>query len=350
MLQPLYGLELTFLPRKHWPRWPEFRRKREAQAAAAALNQEMAKDVRIRSLASDIEHPVRGLFKARADTFRATWLGQPHASWCIEMGNVPLPAHHIYNDAFEGIYESAAALDLVPHVERDRRGVIQDYPTGGGHIHVGTDFWHEGSHYLVYLYLLERALTISYANNPWMRWLYAQWSDNRNSRVAIDPSSLRAMDELRRKRRFTARNASDVAHSAALSSDNSAIRQRIARSHGGKSSLSTYELRWFDMPRTAGELRLQVSFVDRWFRHYGEQLDAIAALKGKERDEAMTAWYRNERFTLTTYQYRRLTTDLTYARETAAAYLTEIGMDPEPTLDTFWERNYVRRMRHGTFA
>jgi hypothetical protein len=335
------GLELTFLPNCRGP-LKEFLRRRDAVKAAAELSRRLHRDERVKTFASHIGLP-RGkrVFNPRADVFRLD------TAWCIEVGNVPFEAGALVDypvgptaSALQAVYDHAAALRLHPHIERRQRdGTILDWPTGGGHIHVGIQLWQGGDTFLLQLHALEQAMCIAYANHPWIRWLFAQWSDDYNSSIAVPRQSIDAIHTLKPEAMRS------KVHDKALWS--SSIYQRFAG--GSKARYPTYEFRFIDMPRNVNELRLQVQFIACWMGYYKRKVDELFA--AVDLTAALPQWYKDyATFTLTAERFDRLTTDLAYAKAEAHAYLTLIGVDADAVLAAFWERGYVRRHAAGNWA
>lgn len=361
MIQGLQlGFELTFIPNKRG-KWKEYRDEQQAIDVASGLTKLLAVDQSVKVLASFLKlPPSTPIFTAKADLFRAMWdtdANQPHAAWCIEVNNTPVTASAIevssprYLNAFQAVYDRAKQWDLHPHIERRSHGALLDYPTGGGHIHFSIGgLWHGGYSYLDQLRLLEFALCLDYANNPWMRWLFAQWSDNINSNVAITDKVIRQVACKMRHKRFTRSQMARWAYGEAL--ECAAIKQRFA--YTGKSVYPTYELRFFDMPRNVAELKLQASFVHNWVETRVRQIDEISiggddGSTRKGRKQAAALLKKVLSYRLDGRQWRKLTTDRKYARGCAASFMDSIGVTAGPVLDAFWERNYVRRARWGKF-
>lgn len=359
MLPIQCGLELTFQPNRRGKYGKEFRCKQEAEEVAAALNARLSEHEWVKDLAHRLGIQPEALFKAKADSFRVKWCvdtKQPHDSWCVEVGTHPLNVWSIMNgsptwiEALQAVYSRAESLGLYPHVEQvARNGTVKDWPTGGGHIHVSTKLWEQGDRALLNLYLLEKMLCLSFVNRPFLRHLFAQWSDNINSRTAVPLDIANVIARERRHKAYGRSQLADWAHNEALQCQS--IVQRFSDNHSGKPQYATWELRWFDMPRTVNELRLQVGFVDAWLRHYGMQIDQLRQAKGAEHDRLARKWSKEcVTYTLTPAYIRKLQRDLSFARAEVEGFMRTIWVDPEPLLNAFWERSYVRRARHGKWA
>lgn len=364
------GLELTFCPRRPGSLWQEYRSEAEAIKVAKAFNARLAKDKRIREMADDEEISPRALFVAKADTFRAMWVdgNQPHNAWCIEVNSPgPLDPENVVSygsgwvteeamltqRAIQAIYDVAAALDLHPFISvRNRKtGITREWPTGGGHLHLSTDLWSETSDYHLRMWHLERGLCLDYTNYPFIRWLWAQWFDDINSQLPLNEERTIQMEQAIGDSQRRRDRAADVAHEAALKAH--AIKQRTA--YTGKPTLGTYEYRFFDMPRTPGELSLQVRFLMRWYAFWGAMTDAV--LNGedpKERAKAEETFAEVSRYRLTPDYMRRLREDLPFARTEVERWFKErLSLDYNASYggisygDITWERAYLPRAQHG---
>ncbi len=114
------------------------------------------------------------------------------------------------------------------------------------------------------------------------------------------------------------------------------IKQRMA--YTGKHTLPTYEFRFFDMPRSVGELNLQVTFVRRWIAYW------VNKIKIKSESKDLSASLGNA-YTLTPSYYKALTKDLSFARYEIERWFRNIGLDFGLYEDLCWNRAYVQRMK-----
>lgn len=376
------GLELTFIPNKK-SKWKEYRSKTEARVAAAQFNSLIGSVFKSSSSDGTVTSPP---FHAKADPFRVKYSidpPQPHNSWCIEIGSQPLELDDWVSGktatsssasspselsssrranraprkplsvgmSIQAIYFIAQSLNLYPHIEVvDRKtGKVTDYPTGGGHIHTNiSGFFPYGENFLKKMAILEEMLCLDYANNPWIRWLFSQWSDNSNSQIALRRSDL--VDMVRKKNRAITREQwNGATHSLALSCH--AIRARFAAT--GKPVYPTYEWRFFDMPRNAEELRLQLAFLFAWLKKRIRQVEALFT----SRTDAVTfdkIWqFYNQtilRVSIDAAQFDGLAKDTNFARAVIRGTMLDFGMSPsdmDGIFDAFWDRNYLRRMKYG---
>lgn len=349
------GLELTFLPRQRGL-WQEYRDEDEAQRAATKLNEALEADQAIQQAHSAERADERlPLFTAKADPFRV--MGQPHRAWCIEIHNQPLRAVSILREsspvslALEAVYRHCRRLGLHPHIERrQKRGPVLDYPTGGGHIHVGlTGFWNSGTLYLSHLRLLEMSLCLDLVNLPLIRWLFSQWSDDHNSTTDVDRSICAEAEASRRRKRLNRTTMIDWAVAEVLAG--SSFKQRFTSGYK-ETQMFTWECRFFDMPRTVAELRLQVGFVNAWFCKRVEQIDSISGERDeRKRRKLAAAWIREVMsYRLTVRYWDRVTRNEAFAKAEMVAFLSRLGLDAQPYMEAFWARGYGRRRQFGAFA
>lgn len=352
------GFELTFLPRKRG-QWQEYRDEDEAKRAAETLNAAFAKDTLIlQAHSAECADERLPLFTAKADPFRVLWSpGQPHRAWCIEIHNQPIRADAILRErsavslALEAVYKHCRRLGLHPHIERrERDGTVLDFPTGGGHIHAGlTGFWKSGPLYLAHLRLLETSLCLDLANTPLIRWMFSQWSDDSNSTTDINRAICAEAEVSRRRKRLSRLTMVDWVHDTVLGG--SSFKQRFTAGYK-MATMFTWELRFFDMPRTVAELRLQVGFVNAWFGKRVQQIDAISKERvSTKRCKLAATWVKEVMsYRLTVRYWDKVVRNEGFAKEEMAAFLRRLDLDPQPYMDTFWARSYGRRRQSGTFA
>jgi len=312
------GLELTFVP-KCAGKWQEFLSLEDAEFHAALL---------IKALGRTFKH-AKAFLRVKADPFRVVGMNQPHNAWCIEVNTKPFGStSFITSDALSNtrcslsvLFYCAAKLNLHPFISKKQRdGTIKEWPTGGGHIHVGLDFLAAQSVSTLALYHIERRMCLDYANYPFIRWLFAQWFDDTNSAL---PYTLCEISRLASKP--INHNTVSDAHEATLSCHS--IRQRFF--DNGKSVLPTYEFRFFDMPRNVDELKLQVRFLVKWFTYcYDQMADDV-------------------RYSLTPAYFKRLSKDSKFARIECETFFHKIGLDFADYTELCWERAYLPRMLHG---
>lgn len=373
------GLELTFIPDKRG-KWKEYRVKREAEEVAARFNALLECIFTSKSLRQKGRVSTTSPFRAKADVFRSKHSVdpiQPHSSWCIEIASQPLeiddwvssiatetsssgragrasarkPNLSEIDTSIAAVYLAAQALGLYPHIEatNSKTGKTTDYPTGGGHIHTSiAGFFPYGDSFLQKMSILEQMLCLDYANNPWIRWLFAQWSDDSNSQIAIRRSDLVDM-ACKKNRIITPEQWKGAIHSITLSCH--AIRARFAAT--GKPVYPTYEWRFFDMPRNPEELRLQLVFLFAWIKKRIVQVNALfsAATDPKLFDDIYD-FYRSTilRVLIDVSHFDNLVRSPFFARAVARCQMLEFGLKTEEIdaiFAAFWERNYLRRMRFG---
>lgn len=347
----MLGFELTFIPRKPG-KWKEYRTFEEANEVAKAFNAKLQADSDCMNLSVGNTPP----FVAKADAFRAPHVdeAQPHRAYCIEVHNEPIRASYILNGGFatsalQAVYAIANDLHLAPAIEvHHRDGSITDWPTGGGHIHVSQlGLWDSGSSAALCHSILDRTLAIDYTNRPYLRWLFSQWSDNVNSLCALDGHDLKALQKALKRKRLSNAQLQEWAHGHV--EERFAIRNRLMSS--GKPCLPTWELRWFDMPRSVKELQLQVAFVKAWFEDRVKRITkSLVREDGVKPSERTKHWKAFDKevltFRLTPQYWRHLTKDPSFAWAETESFLRELELDPA-LYGWFWERGYLRRFHHG---
>jgi hypothetical protein len=345
-----HGFELTFIPRRRGSRWQEWRDVTEAREKVQFFNMLLWDSEAVKQLAMVEKLPPQQIIWGKTDVFRTQLLdpgAQPHNSWCLEVNNYPMLGSGVSRpSSMEGkvlaaVYDIARGIDLHPHISVTKRdGTIIDYPNGGGHQHVQTDFWEEGSQFLLRMFCLENALCIDFANNPWLRWLFAHWNDNVNSSVAVNLTRLGEMEQgasvldPKANARWEKNGRDNYVHDVALLCHS--IKQRIACT--GKPCRPTYEFRFLDMPRSVEELGVHTRFISSWVGYHVGRADGYLDLEDRPT------------FTLTSAQYQQLVKDAGYAKAQVEAFMGRIGLSGAETqkmIDMFWERGYLRRMKYG---
>lgn len=351
------GLELVFLPRRPRSRWQEWRNKNQAEAACTAFNTALWKHSIVKAYAVIEGAKPQDLFWGKADIFRSVIMSsdlQPHDAWCLEINNAPIPVWRIVKEEspimamLEVIYETAAALDLYPYIEQMKKdGTIIQWPTGGGHLHIGLDFWDEGAQYLPKMYHLEKAICLDFCNYPFIRWLFVQWSDNLNSAIPVDLPTANLVTKQLRSRTINRDSVTEWAHARALLCHS--IKQRMART--GKPQTPTYEFRFFDMPRNVKELVLQTRFLNHWIVYWKNRVDKLREYCGTiEEREARAEWNKDVKYKLTPNYLRQLKRDMPFAQKEIQKFFERIRLDPTPYLHTWFDRSYRTRMASGTAA
>ncbi len=304
------GIELTFVP--DLPGDKEFTSLKAAKKAGRAFLKHLTR------LSNDvILHDIDLLVKT--DPFRRDDDGE-FVSWIIEVTNADKPtwAHQWEDPAFvamiQRVFDEARQLKLYPRIRR--RGV--HHPSGGLHKHVGiADLFSNNEFFLPKLARFEKNLFCDFANRPYIRWLFAEWFDEReNSQVTYNANDLMG------NRTWLKENAYSQGRM------NHAI---VARYSGRlKTAYPTYEFRMFDSVDSAKEIARNVRFLHHWVCSHVNRVN---------RDE------KDVKFTLTLAQFKRLKEE-DFAWETVSTFLRELDLDPADFRKPF-EENYVLRMRHG---
>lgn len=226
----------------------------------------------------------------------------------------PLRLYHFdpnYGE-LDTLYNIADQLDLTARIIKNTKDKKIYYPTGGGHIHIGTDFIRDRGalpeNFLIYLNNWQTNMYTDYANRPYIKWLFAEWFDDLNSQVydyeyikkKADPVMVLTRERLCIRPRF------------------SMIKNLLP--------LPTYEFRFFDAQRTSADVRLDVNFLEKWITY-------IPARKGTIKLKI-------------TQKYFKKLKNLRFAWGEISAFLTEIGLDPKAYRAKF-DENYTLRMKYG---
>lgn len=294
-----FGLELTFLPKKNPLGFDAETRK--SQQILHKFNKYL-------STLSDISNKTF-VFTAHFDM-----LNYPTSA--IEVNGTPIEDFHIdlkiLKKNLEVLFCISKSLNLTGRHSYVKNGTRFEYPTAGGHLHHDINLW-EKSYTPSFLYKLnkfERNLYIDYANRPYIRWLFAQWFDNINSRVTLDQKDLPRYGGFKGDIRAKAYG------------DYAGIRSRFSGFRKG--CLPTFEHRYFDATKNAEETLANLRFLRAWVKNIPE--------------------YRIKS-TLTKKYFRDLK-DSRFAWHEISQFLTNLGLQPD-TYHPNFERNYITRMKFG---
>lgn len=206
---------------------------------------------------------------------------------------------------------------LVPSVIKRRNGREHHLATGGCHVHWDSNLIYSRSlDWYDQMKRFNRNLVIDYANNPWIRWLFAQWFDDRNSEIVLNRNHLRDTD----------REALTVLATTRLTCG---INPRFFST--AKPSHATFELRVFNMVESANELRLYALFVEHWMNWHARN--------------ATSAESKTLAVTLRPHHWRTFR-DPRKAWRRIAKWLDTHDL-PSKDYRLFFERNYLYRLRYG---
>ncbi len=342
------GLELTWLPKK-FKKWPEWLIEEEAKEAAKEFAKILDKDESIINLADNLGIEPATVFIPKSDWLRHPWaarpIPQPHSSWCVEVNNYPMRVTSFpwfpVSDGLVRLYSIANSIGLTPYVEKwsKNKKIKTEYPTGGGHLHVSLDFWDEGASYLINLWYLERAICLDYANYPFIKWLFSQWFDDQNSQLAVPLKLTKEIEETKKNdKTIDHKDIVYVIHDKTLNCHS--IKQRTADT--GKKVYPTWEFRFFDMPRTAKELQLQVKFLEAWLDY---RIKGINELNNEKKTNGLD----QVKYTLNSKYFTKLAKDPSFAECEIFQFFSMIGLSfiKDGFKDAFFDRNYVTRMKFG---
>lgn len=218
-------------------------------------------------------------------------------------------AKKILDELFGGM----AKLGLFPVVSTKHwpSSTIKDWPGGGCHLHIGTSFIHGGPDWYRRMEKFHRNLVVDYANRPYIRWLFKQWFADSGGTALISsevPVAKRTPNQLFVK----------------ACGGQSEIEARFMGT--SKNSYATYELRMFSMVANPEELRSIVRFANTWLWDLRYVNDSL-------------------KITISDSDLHDLK-DLRKAKKTIKNYLDSLGLLWDDYA-TFFERNYVRRVRYG---
>lgn len=279
---------------------------------------------------------------AKLDSFHQCYLpiGTKGKSWCVEI--VPHHSwrnHWFYDSKEKGNEEHGkgwiaeidalfAALrddfDLVPSVSKRRGTTVIDYPTGGCHIQYGADIFDAGINFYKQMERFHRNLYMDLANRPYIRWLFAQWSDEMNHGSIVDRNTLVWMED----RKETQEEIAERVYG--WSFHTSSINPRFMRH--GKQTYGTFEFRAFNAVENGTELAAIVKFLDAWVH----DLRRITIL-------GMTL-----PFTLTVAQWNSWECR-EYSLTACKNLIDMLGLQWQD-YEVFYNRNYLKRLLAKSFA
>jgi hypothetical protein len=106
-----------------------------------------------------------------------------------------------------------------------------------------------------------------------------------------------------------------------------------------KGHYPTWEFRFFDMPRSTVELRLQVAFLAAWVRHHR------TAIRDCYDEQSRILAYCPPITWNADYQ-DRLFRSRQFARAQIGAFWEKLGLNVAD-YESFWTERYVKRMENG---
>lgn len=307
------GLELTFVPDRRGTK--EFPTYKQADRAAAKLGKKLPFPFTTNQADNRLD-PVHQ-FTAKAERFRRSerdvnkWVG-----FIVEVNLTPfdhtLLADQVFIEMLQSVFDEAAKMGLLPRIRR--RSI--HHPTGGSHLLLGlTDLFKDDQHFLPSLVAFERSLLVDSANRPYIRWLFAEWFDNRMNHEVVIPSTDLSVHTW----------STQYVYSYALY--RGFIRRRF--SDDSKTPYSAYEFRMFDATTCAADVKRDVDFLVAWVTHIK---DLVLAEKPVE-------------FNLTIKRYKTWSKPRA-AWEEVSFFLRLLKLDPNNYREPFND-NYLNRIRHG---
>lgn len=303
------GLELTFLPRKRpagLPSGPKI------DALVARFNKALDKRV-------------NGQPYSLCD-FRAKSEGLGLFGRVIEVVHCERHIHHVNIDEpalrnqLDTVFSIARDLDLVARSSFRRQGTLRLRPNGGGHIHTSMDVFPHGADFLPRLTAFQQALFTSYANRPYIRWLFAHPFDDINSSVTYNLAQLKDSG-----RKGVVEQMHECPYVAAEGAPG--ILARFSGSRG--TILPTFEHRYFDATANTKETLANLRFLKAWINSVVGTIDVN----------------RPRRLIITPAYFKRLK-NLSFAWREISIFLHTLDLKPADYRALF-ERNYVTRMEWG---
>lgn len=245
---------------------------------------------------------------AKADCFPGVGNGNPHL---IEV--IPVTHWDEWNfnrcaQALDALFRELRTLGLVPTAVKAGR-TERHYPNGGCHFHIGMNLFEFDSEFYTRMSQFHANLAVDYANRPYVKWLFAQWFDDKNSATVFN------------EQEFIGVNTSTAAHWA---HNRQGVMARFAKYH--KDPHPTFEFRFFSMG-DAKEVGLMASFLICWVNHI-RKLNEPLKLSITPRDFQLR--FRNPRV----------------IEKEMAGWFTELGLEWQ-CYRPFFTRNYLNRLRFG---
>lgn len=310
-----FANELTFIPANE--KNCEFSSFKKAIKIASKINKSIAKKC------PD--------FYAKADPFHNAW--SDNRTYLIEIVSYfGLTDDVFYNKKLEKeffrknnhIFKVCKSNNLVPlKTKYDRKKKIyQEYPTGGCHIHIGADLFPRGSNYFKLMQAFTTNLYTSYANNPWIKWLFAQYFDDNNSKILFTKTDLT----------YWKNSASPISPELCYDEGfwKTAIQLRMPKNY--KRPYLTYEFRMVNMVLNTKELYDVTKFFKNW-----------VDLMVKTTENGLSCFFP---FTLKLEDFKKFK-DLKYAEELMKKFIEEKLNLKWDDYKVFFNRNYVKRMKYG---
>lgn len=211
---------------------------------------------------------------------------------------------------------------LVPSVQKKRRdGTEVHMPGGGAHIHYGANLFGMGPNFYKNMERFHTDLAVSYANRPYLRFLFADWLSDRAHHTLWNPEEGKVPT-------LKGQTVEHALFGLLLDGGIHAIESRFMNT--AKGSHNTFEFRFFRMVENPDELRLIVRFVEAWVNHLRMNVYwgvpvcySLTKRKWREFKDGRTVWLRH-----------------------IAPFLKELGLNPKD-YRMFFTRNYLTRLKFG---
>jgi hypothetical protein len=312
----VFSAEMTWVPAK---RPYEILSKKHGEEFVKRLNQALYK----------VFVKTGVLVSAKLDPFHHAYT--PRATYCIEVCpplNFPWDTewmneksrdYRLFEKGINQIFKCCRERGLTPLAIQKRGGKEIHQPSGGCHLHFANELFNSGPNYYRQMEGFHKNLVADYTNRPYIRWLFAQWFDDRNSNVIYNEAQIRAVEE----------QDLPIARDDAFTSSfdgRYAVEPRFMVT--GKSTFNTFEFRFINMVRDYAELRAVARAIDGWIqRILLTRLQEIPV-------------------TLTSDNFKDFN-DLRKAKKLCKDWIEEIGLTWDATYEILWNRNYRNRIVKG---
>ncbi len=191
-------------------------------------------------------------------------------SYCVEI----VPSKHwpisylederSFNWLINIVFRGMRKAGYVPCARKRVKGILTEYPTGGCHIHYGAALFKADTAFYRNMEALHWLVIYEQVNNPWHRWVFAQWFNDAGHHTVYNPviwnpylhaSDWKSKDEFVPTPEFLFQRSTHAY----------AVEPRFMPT--AKGSWVTWEWRIFRMVENATELVKIVRFVDAYMAH-----------------------------------------------------------------------------------
>jgi hypothetical protein len=311
-----FSPELTFVP----SRAPyEITSKKEGETLVTRLNKALYRNFL-----------KTGTFVvAKLDPFHNVY--QPDMTYCVELcPPLQFPCEtswfeksnadcKLFKKGVDLIFKTCREHGLVPLAIQKRNGKEIHQPSGGCHLHFANELFNAGPNFYKNMEGFHKNLIADFTNRPYIRWLFAQWFDDKNSNVIFSENHVHAYEaeEIPITR--------DAAFEAAFEG-RYVIEPRFMVT--GKGVYNTFEFRFINMVRDYTELRAVTQAIHGWIK------------------QIQSSHTKEIPVTLTLDNFKDFN-DLRKAKKLCKDWIEEIGLTWDATYEILWNRNYRNRIVKG---